>query len=105
MTLNIFPINVIVEKLIEYIVQGVILSFALFIIPSFRSLNISLCSFTYIVIIIASMLIIIDRLLPDIARSIRSFVGLSIVTFSNPVLGNIESIESVENLNSVEIYD
>lgn len=86
MTFKFYTGKVIVENMIEYFVQGIILSFALFIIPSFRTIhnNMTINKFIYITIIISSMLVIIDRILPDISRSIRSFSGLTISTLSNP---------------------
>ena len=59
---------------------------ALFIIPSFRTIDITFTQFIYFSFIIASILIIIDRLLPDITRGIRSFIGMGISMLSNPNL-------------------
>lgn len=81
-----FNFRIIVENFFEYLIQGIILTLALFIIPSFRSVNISFTRFIYFSFIIASMLVIIDRLLPDIGRAVRSFTGLGISTLSNPNL-------------------
>lgn len=85
---TLFAPKVIVENIIEYTIQGIILTLALFIIPSFRTIHhdITLARFSYITLIITSMLVIIDRVLPDIARSFRSFSGLAISTLSNPNL-------------------
>lgn len=88
MTFKFFSGKVIVENIIEYFVQGIILTFALFIIPSFRTIHndITIYRFIYIAIIFTSMLIIIDKILPDISRSIRAFSGLAISTLTNPNL-------------------
>lgn len=84
--IKLFKFHIIVENFFEYLIQGIILTLALFIIPSFRSIDISFTRFIYFSFIIASMLIIIDRLLPDIATAVRSFTGMSISTLSNPNL-------------------
>lgn len=83
-----YKFRIIVENIIEYSLQGIIITFALFIIPSFRTLNqdLTFTRFLYICAIITSMLIIIDRILPDISKSIKSFAGIGISTLSNPNL-------------------
>lgn len=88
MIFKLYSTKVIVENIIEYFIQGIILTLALFIIPSFRTIhnNITFKKFIYIATIFTSMLVIIDRILPDISRSIRSFSGLAISTLSNPNL-------------------
>lgn len=84
--INFFNFRIIVENFFEYLIQGIILTLALFIIPSFRTINITFTQFIYFSFIIASILIIIDRLLPDITRGIRSFIGMGISMLSNPNL-------------------
>ena len=84
--INFFNFRIIVENFFEYLIQGIILTLALFIIPSFRTIDITFTQFIYFSFIIASILIIIDRLLPDITRGIRSFIGMSISMLSNPNL-------------------
>ena len=84
--INFFNFRIIVENFFEYLIQGIILTLALFIIPSFRTINITFTQFVYFSFIIASILIIIDRLLPDITRGIRSFIGMGISMLSNPNL-------------------
>lgn len=84
--INFFNFRIIVENFFEYLIQGIILTLALFIIPSFRTIDITFTQFIYFSFIIASILIIIDRLLPDITRGIRSFIGMGISMLSNPNL-------------------
>lgn len=84
--IKLFKFHIIVENFFEYLIQGIILTLALFIIPSFRTIDISFTRFIYFSFIIASMLIIIDRILPDIATAVRSFTGMGISTLSNPNL-------------------
>lgn len=84
--INFFNFRIIVENFFEYLIQGIILTLALFIIPSFRTIDITFTQFVYFSFIIASILIIIDRLLPDITRGIRSFIGMGISMLSNPNL-------------------
>lgn len=84
--INFFNFRIIVENFFEYLIQGIILTLALFIIPSFRTINITFTQFIYFSFIIASILIIIDRLLPDITSGIRSFIGMGISMLSNPNL-------------------
>ena len=84
--INFFTFRIIVENFFEYLIQGIILTLALFIIPSFRTIDITFTQFVYFSFIIASILIIIDRLLPDITRGIRSFIGMGISMLSNPNL-------------------
>ena len=84
--INFFNFRIIVENFFEYLIQGIILTLALFIIPSFRTIDITFTQFIYFSFIIASILIIIDRLLPDITRGIRSFIRMGISMLSNPNL-------------------
>ncbi len=84
--INFFNFRIIVENFFEYLIQGIILTLALFIIPSFRTIDITFTQFIYFSFIIASILIIIDRLLPDITSGIRSFIGMGISMLSNPNL-------------------
>lgn len=84
--INFFTFRIIVENFFEYLIQGIILTLALFIIPSFRTIDITFTQFIYFSFIIASILIIIDRLLPDITRGIRSFIGMGISMLSDPNL-------------------
>ena len=84
--INFFNFRIIVENFFEYLIQGIILTLALFIIPSFRTIDITFTQFVYFSFIIASILIIIDRLLPDITRGIRSFIGMGISMLSDPNL-------------------
>ena len=84
--INFFNFRIIVENFFEYLIQGIILTLALFIIPSFRTIDITFTQFVYFSFMIASILIIIDRLLPDITRGIRSFIGMGISMLSNPNL-------------------
>ena len=84
--INFFTFRIIVENFFEYLIQGIILTLALFIIPSFRTIDITFTQFVYFSFIIASILIIIDRLLPDITRGIRSFIGMGISMLSDPNL-------------------
>ena len=84
--INFFNFRIIVENFFEYLIQGIILTLALFIIPSFRTIDITFTQFVYFSFIIASILIIIDRLLPDITIGIRSFIGMGISMLSNPNL-------------------
>lgn len=84
--INFFNFRIIVENFFEYLIQGIILTLALFIILSFRTIDITFTQFVYFSFIIASILIIIDRLLPDITRGIRSFIGMGISMLSNPNL-------------------
>ena len=84
--INFFNFRIIVENFFEYLIQGIILTLALFIIPSFRTIDITFTQFVYFSFIIASILLIIDRLLPDITRGIRSFIGMGISMLSNPNL-------------------
>ena len=84
--INFFTFRIIVENFFEYLIQGIILTLALFIIPSFRTIDITFTQFVYFSFIIASILIIIDRLLPDIKRGIRSFIGMGISMLSDPNL-------------------
>ena len=88
MIFKFYSVDVIVEKIIEYYLQGIILTFALFIIPSFRTIhnNLTFYKFIYIATIFTSVLIIVDKLLPDIAIPFRSFSGISISTLTNPNL-------------------
>lgn len=84
--INFFNFRIIVENFFEYLIQGIILTLALFIIPSFRTIDITFTQFIYFSFIIASILIIIDRLFPDITRGIRLFIGMGISMLSNPNL-------------------
>lgn len=86
MIFKLYSLNIIVENIIEYLLQGIILTLALFIIPSFRTIHndITIRKFMYIAIIFTSILIIVDKLLPDIAVSFRSFSGIAISTLTNP---------------------
>lgn len=85
MTFKFFKPYIIVENTIDYLVQGIILTLALFIIPSFRSLHsdMSVYKFMYIASIFVCILIIIDRVVPDIGKSFRSITGLGLYTSSN----------------------
>ena len=84
--INFFNFRIIVENFFEYLIEGIILTLALCIIPSFRTIDITFTQFIYFSFIIASILIIIDRLLPDITSGIRSFIGMGISMLSNPNL-------------------
>lgn len=85
MTFKMFKPYIIVENTIDYLVQGIILTLAMFIIPSFRTLHndMALYKFAYIVIIFTCVLIIIDRVIPDIGKTFRSITGLGLYATSN----------------------
>lgn len=82
MTFKFFKPYIIVENAVDYLVQGIILALAMFIIPSFRSLynNMTVYKFMYIAVIFACILIVIDRIIPEIGKSIRSMTGLGLYT-------------------------